>query len=76
MDDPDYIAYIFPRQTKSTQGGGSVISIKSEYTPYISVVESLYDTIIWLKLSKNLVKLQKDLFIAFTYLPPCNSVFF
>lgn len=76
MDDPDYKAYIFPRKSKSTQGGGSIILIKTEYTPYISVVESLYDTIIWLKLSKSLVKLQKDLFIAFTYLPPSNSVFF
>lgn len=76
MDDPGYKAYIFPKRSKSTQGGASVILIKSEYTPYISVVEFLYDTIIWLKLSKNLVNLQKDLFIAFTYLPPCNSVFF
>lgn len=50
MDGPDYKAKIFPRKSKPTQGGGSVILIKSKYTPYISVVESLYHTIIRLKL--------------------------
>lgn len=47
MDDPDFKAYIFPRKSKSTQRGGSIILIKSEYTSYLSVVESSYDTIIF-----------------------------
>lgn len=46
MDDPDFKAYIFLRKSKSTQGGGSIILIKGEYTSYLSV-ESLYDTIIF-----------------------------
>lgn len=47
MDDPDFKAYIFLRKSKSTQGGGSIILIKGEYTSYLSVVESSYYTIIF-----------------------------
>ena len=52
-----------------------MVLIRNEYCPYISLVESYFDTIIWLKFDKKLCNHCKDIYIAFTYFPPYNSTF-
>lgn len=38
-------------------------------------MESLHDTIVWLKIDKSFCNHTKDIYIAFTYFPPSNSTF-
>ena len=52
-----------------------MILIRHEYCPYISLVESYFDTIIWLKFDKKNCNHCKNIYIAFTYFPPYNSTF-
>lgn len=70
-----YKTHIFHRDSRSVQGGGTIILIKDIYDKYVSVIDSLYDMIIWFKIDKSLCVYKCDLYCAFTYLPPANSVF-
>lgn len=70
-----YKTHIFHRDSRSVQGGGTIILIKDIYDKYVSVIDSLYDMIIWFKIDKSLCVYKCDVYCAFTYLPPANSVF-
>ena len=67
-----YDSFIFTR--KLIKGGGIVVFCKSCLSSNICIVENIYDCIIWIKLSTSIDK--KDIFLAFCYLPPENSVFY
>lgn len=71
VDIDGYEKCIFPR--KSIKGGGIVIYCKPHLSPYISIVENIYDSIIWCKILTNAEN--KNIYIAMCYLPPENSVF-
>jgi hypothetical protein len=67
----------FPRyKSKTVQGGGIVILIKDIYASLVSVEEVYHDTIVWVKIDASLSSNNQDIFYAFVYLPPPNSVFY
>lgn len=49
--------------------------MKDIYEKYVSVIDSLYDMIIWLKINKSLCVDKCDNYCALTYyLPPAKSI--
>ena len=42
----------------------------------VKVIKNDHQDIIWLKLSKDFFKLDRDIYVCFTYLSPSNSVYF
>jgi exonuclease III len=69
--------HVFPRlKSKTKQGGGMVILIKNEFTPLISISELCYDTIVWLKIDKQITTCDDDLFVSFVYMSPASSTYF
>lgn len=53
IDVEGYKTYIFHRDSRSIQGGGTIILIKDIYDKYVFIIDSLYDTIIWFKIEKS-----------------------
>ena len=59
------------KATKST--GGLAILIRLELRKGISIVPN--PSIQWIRLNKQFFKQDKDLYIAFVHIPPCNSTY-
>ncbi|CAG2237302.1 unnamed protein product [Mytilus edulis] len=60
-------------KSKCTQGGGLCVMINTIYSPYISFIESIADTFVWLKFDKVLFDFDQDLYVCGAYIPPINS---
>ena len=70
----DFTCKSFPRQkSKCIQGGGVFIMIRNVYSEYVTICESIADTFVWIKFSKEFVGINDDLYICCAYLPPINS---
>ena len=68
-----YESFLFPR--RYGKGGGIVIFCKQDIAKHVHIVDNFFDSIIWMKLQpSNLIS--KPVFIAFSYLPPENSIFY
>ncbi|VDI64700.1 Hypothetical predicted protein [Mytilus galloprovincialis] len=57
-------------KSKYKQGGGLYLLIKNCFAKYVEVVDIQNDTIIWLKVSKDISTCGFDYFIECVYLPP------
>ncbi|CAC5379506.1 unnamed protein product [Mytilus coruscus] len=60
-------------KSKCTQGGGLCVMINNIYSPYISFIESIADTFMWLKFDKLLFDFDQDLYVCGAYIPPINT---
>jgi len=47
--------------------------IRNVYSEYVTICESIADTFVWKKLSKELIDLNDYLYICCVYLPPSSS---
>jgi hypothetical protein len=56
------------------RGGGIVIFYKNSLHNNISIVENIFDSIIWIKICTG--NFNNVIYIASCYLPPENSVFY
>jgi len=63
-------------KSKHKQGGGLFLLIKNCFVKYIERVEILNDTIIWLKIAKDITTCGVDYYIGCVYLPPVNSKYY
>ena len=67
--------YCLPAQ-KSSKGrskGGIIITLKNNVKPGVTILESVYSHIIWLKFDKRCFSLKKDVFVCANYIPPSVS---
>lgn len=77
IDVEGFHSFVFPRmRSKSKQGGCCVILIREKLKHYVSFLENMCDTIIWLKLDKCLLDSSEDLYLACVYIPPSSSTFY
>ena len=61
----DFICKSFPRQkSKCIQGGCVFIMIRNVYSEYVTIYESIADTFVWMKFSKEFICLNDDLYIC------------
>ncbi|VDH98937.1 Hypothetical predicted protein [Mytilus galloprovincialis] len=58
------------------KGGGVVIFYKKWLTPYTTVLNCCADSMIWLKIDKNVCLNGLDLYICAIYIPPDKNVFY
>ena len=58
-----------------SQGEGIVILVKDTLEQYVTIHEILYDTIVWIKINKDIFEDQKYMFIGAVYIPPIDSKF-
>lgn len=73
----NFTSYIIPRkQSEHVQGGGIVFLVKAKFAKFISLHESYFDSIVWLKIDKSINEQNRDTFFAFVYIPPANSTFY
>lgn len=73
-----YNAHAYHRRKRinnRTQGEGIVILIKDTLSKNVKIKEILYDTIVWIHISKEIVTNHIDLYIAAVYIPPSDSKF-
>jgi exonuclease III len=62
---------------KSYRGhGGVCLFIKETYVDGIHILETDQNGFIWIKLEKEYFKLEFDICLCFTYIPPNESVYF
>ena len=74
LNIPGYDCYLYPRlKSKSIQGGGSVVMIKSCFSSDISIETCISDSIIWLHINKGILSNDKNVFIACVYIAPVKS---
>ena len=57
------------------KSGGIGVFVKESISPYIGVIESDSDYILWLKLSKSFLQTDEDFIFGVVYIPPTNSRF-
>ena len=79
IDVEGFHSFVFPRmRSKSKQGGGCVILIREKLKHYVSLLENMCNTIIWLKLDtcKCLLDSSEDFYLACVYIPPNSSTFY
>ena len=71
--------YIFHSQCRKQKfvrkSGGIGAFIKNDIAPYITLIESESDYILWLRISKLLLKTDEDVVLGIVYLPPSDSRF-
>ena len=82
LDDYDIInidSYDFFSQCRKQKyirkSGGLGFFIKHTLTPYINIVKSDSDYVMWFKVSKSLVKTSEDILFGVFYIPPPESRF-
>ena len=56
--------------------GGQVIYVKNSLRPGVKIIKSSNSEITWLKLDKVYFAQDKDIYLAFVYIPPANSTFY
>ena len=70
FDLPEYRKFVFPRS--KGRGGGIVIFYRKIYEKNLTLKQNIHDCIVWLQLNYQ----NKDIYLAFCYFPPDNSVFY
>jgi exonuclease III len=76
-DIKDYQCKFIPRsKSKGKQGGGMVILIRNTVCEYVEIVNISLDTVVWLKIDKNITAQNIDIYMCCVYIPPSNSVFY
>jgi exonuclease III len=76
---PEFHAFHSPAVKLSRHGrrsGGGVALVKKYIMPFVSHVECKYDNIVCVKISKDLLGLDKDLLFVSIYVPPYQSPFY
>ena len=69
--------FLYPRlKSKSVQGGGIVILIKECFVNFVTSENCIFDTIVWLKIKKGVIRKDKDVYIACVYIPPARSNYY
>ena len=62
-------------KTAKKHFGGLLVGVRDELRPGISFLSETECTdFVWVKLSKTFFRIERDIFIAFVYIPPANSV--
>ena len=74
---PGYTATFIPRElSKSKLGGGIALFIKDTFNDIITLERIYFDTLVWLKIGKECVNGDEDLYICCLYIPPDRTVFY
>ena len=63
------------RQKFFRKSGGIGVFVKNYLSPYVSLVESDSDYILWVKLNKKFTQIDQDIIFGAVYLPPSDSRF-
>ena len=63
------------RQNFFRKSGGIGVFVKNYLSPYVSLVESDSDYILWVKLNKKFTQIDQDIIFGAVYLPPSDSRF-
>ena len=66
---------MYPLYMSTCKGGGIVLFYKTKWINVISVLDNIYDSIIWVKINKHSCN-KKCIAIAFCYTHPENNVFY
>lgn len=53
--------------------GGISVYFKTEFAKYVSIVESIDNGILWIKISGQLFNFKTDVYICHVYIPPSDS---
>ena len=72
--------YIFrkdrPRNKKAWKASGGIAVLVKETLRNACKFEPVSDSdVVWVQVQKDITKLNNDLYLAFVYLPPCNSTY-
>ena len=57
------------------KSGGIGVFVKNHLSPYVSLIESDSDYILWVKLNKKFNQIDQDIIFGAVYLPPSDSRF-
>jgi exonuclease III len=72
-----YCVHIFGSKSKNTKkgrhSGGITFYYRKQFKNYIHIVDKLKQGIIWVKISKEMLTLDEDVFICHCYIPPSDS---
>ena len=74
LDGYNYISQC-RKQPYIRKSGGIGVFVKSEIYPYVTVIESDSDYILWFRLDKSFCNSNEDLVFGAIYLPPADSRF-
>ena len=75
FDNNDFISK-FRRQSTLRKSGGIGDFIKHDFAPYLKVINSVCEYVLWFKLSKSLFRFDEDVLFGAVYIPPDNSKYF
>ncbi len=75
LDLNDYTEFSSTRKKSNNfrYYGGLTVFIKKEIKPGIKILSLNNPDVIWIELEKNFFNLERDIFVAFVYIPPYNS---
>ena len=75
---PDYIEFRTCRNKNSKakkMSGGVAVLVKKNMAHSVTVIKSKHSDIIWLKISKTYMRLNRDLYVGFVYVSPSTSAY-
>ena len=61
---------------KYKQGCGLYVMIRKSIANFVKIIEVKYETIVWIKVSKDITGCGSDYYICNLYIPPYNSIFY
>ena len=72
--------YVFrkdrPKNKKAWKASGGIAVLVKESLRNACKFDPISDSdIVWVRVTKDITKLNSDLYLAFVYLPPCNSTY-
>ncbi|CAG2235195.1 unnamed protein product [Mytilus edulis] len=73
----DFVCKSIPLSRKKyKQGCGMYVMIRKILSPYVKIIDISYETLIWIRIAKELTGCESDYLIANLYIPPQNSSFY
>ena len=73
----DFVCKSIPlSRKKCKQGCGMYVMIRKILSPYVKIIDISYETLIWIRIAKELTGCESDYLIANLYIPPQNSSFY
>lgn len=64
------------RKQKTARSGGIGVFVKSSISPFIQLVESDCEYVLWFEINSNLLDVDEDILVGSVYIPPDNSEFY
>ena len=72
---PGFTIFHKPRQIYKRLSGGIAICVKTNLVPYVHIIKSPSEFVLWLRVSKKLTNTPNDLIIGACYIPPESSYY-